>query len=302
MPTSQPLKRPNEFPDIVGLQPVNPILASFRPFIPPRARLRELTPLPLVIGTLLGMIFGASSLYLVLKVGLTVSASIPVAVISLAMFRGFSKAGGRDSTILENNITQTAGAAGESIAFGIGVTMPAILILGFDLEIWRVTMVAVLGGLLGILMMIPLRRALIKDQHGLLKYPEGTACAQVLIAGASKESREASHEGDTMAHDDSALQGGKIISIGFIIGFIYKSMVDVFSLFKDYPEKKMPDSLLKGGSVSLENNPALLGVGYIIGPYISAIMFGGGVLSYLVLMPLIRYFGDAATVAIAPGL
>src|SRR5206468_5667988 len=158
---------------------------------------------------------------------------IPVAVIAITVFRLLSKIGMRDATILEANIMQTAGSAGESIAFGLGVTMPAIMILGFDLDLSRVMLVAVMGGLLGILMMIPLRRALIKDQHGYLKYPEGTACAQVLIAGASKESREASHEGDKAEHDDMALQGGKIITIGFIIGFIYKSMVDVFSLFKD---------------------------------------------------------------------
>src|SRR5215470_7317871 len=172
----------------------NPFLASFRSFIPAEARLRELTILPLVMGTLLGVVFGASSLYLVLKVGLTVSASIPVAVISITVFRILSKFGLRDATILENNIVQTAGSAGESIAFGIGVTMPAILILGFDLELTRVMLVAVLGGLIGILMMIPLRRALIVAQHGLLKYPEGTACAEVLKAGASRESQEAASE------------------------------------------------------------------------------------------------------------
>src|SRR3954447_3890419 len=180
---------PNEFPDIVGPVPTNPILGRFRPFIPATARLRELTPLPLIMGTLLGMVFGASSLYLVLKVGLTVSASIPVAVLSITFFRILSKLGGRDATILENNVVQTAGSAGESIAFGVGVTMPAILILGFDLEITRVMLVAVLGGLLGILMMIPLRRALIVQQHGVLKYPEGTACAEVLKAGATDEER-----------------------------------------------------------------------------------------------------------------
>src|SRR5438132_9845165 len=164
---------------------------DFEPYIPPATKLRELTPLPLVLGTLLGMVFGASSLYLVLKVGLTVSASIPVAVISITLFRLFSKVGVKDATILENNIVQTAGSAGESIAFGLGVTMPAIMILGFNLEITRVMLVAVLGGLLGILMMIPLRRALIVQQHGKLKYPEGTACAEVLKAGASEESRAA---------------------------------------------------------------------------------------------------------------
>src|SRR6266436_4773890 len=157
----------NEFPDIVGIADTkidNPYLASFRPYIPANVVLPELTPLPLVIGTLLGMVFGASSLYLVLKVGLTVSASIPVAVISITVFRLLSKLGLRDATILENNIVQTAGSAGESIAFGLGVTMPAILILGFDLELTRVALVAILGGLLGILMMIPLRRALIVAQ------------------------------------------------------------------------------------------------------------------------------------------
>src|SRR5438874_8166114 len=160
-----------------------------QPYISPETSLPESTPRALILGTILGMMFGASSLYLVLKVGLTVSASIPVAVISMTLFRLWSRiAGGRDATILENNIVQTAGSAGESIAFGLGATMPAILILGFDLEITRVMLVATLGGLLGILMMIPLRRALIVDQHGLLKYPEGTACAEVLKAAASKES------------------------------------------------------------------------------------------------------------------
>ena len=140
-----------------------PVQDQHQPFIPASAVMRELTPVPLLLGTLLGIIFGASSLYLVLKVGLTVSASIPVAVISLTVFRLIVKFGGRDATILEHNIVQTAGSAGESIAFGVGVTMPAILILGFDLDIARVLLVSVLGGLLGILMMIPLRRALIVE-------------------------------------------------------------------------------------------------------------------------------------------
>src|ERR1700694_2551503 len=169
---------------------------GFEPYIPARANMRELTLLPLVIGTLLGAVFGASSLYLVFKVGLTVSASIPVAVISITLFRLFSKFGMRDGTILQNNIVQTAGSAGESIAFGLGGTMPAIVSVGFDLEIARVMLVAILGGLLGILMMIPLRRALIVEQRGILKYPEGTACAEVLKAAASPESRDAAHAGD----------------------------------------------------------------------------------------------------------
>src|SRR6266446_2100387 len=169
-----------------------PPASAHHPYIPPEAAPRECTTRAIIVGVLLGMVFGASSLYLVLKVGLTVSASIPVAVISITLFRVLSKVGLRDATILENNIVQTAGSAGESIAFGVGVTMPAIMILGLDLEVTRVMLVALLGGLLGILMMIPLRRALIVAQHGYLKYPEGTACAEVLKAGASSESRAAS--------------------------------------------------------------------------------------------------------------
>src|SRR6476619_5733990 len=176
---------PNEYPDRVEVISEAPAVIPFEPYIPSEVQMRELTILPLLVGTVLGIIFGASSLYLVLKVGLTVSASIPVAVLSLSFFGLLRALGLRGATILENNIVQTAGSAGESIAFGVGVTMPAIMILGFDLEITRVMLVAILGGLLGILMMIPLRRALIVQQHGVLKYPEGTACAEVLKAGAS---------------------------------------------------------------------------------------------------------------------
>src|SRR5246127_531607 len=172
----------------IEMQPAKETEHGLHTYIPPEANMREFTPRALILGTLLGMVFGASSLYLVLKVGMTVSASIPVAVISVALFRIWSKLGGRDATILENNIVQTAGSAGESIAFGLGVTMPAIMILGFDLEITRVMLVGLLGAWLGILMMIPLRRALIVAQHGQLKYPEGTACAEVLKAGAANGS------------------------------------------------------------------------------------------------------------------
>ena len=290
----------NEYPDRVGFKPDNPYLATFRPYIPAGVRLRELTILPLIMGTVLGVIFGASSLYLVLKVGLTVSASIPVAVISITLFRVLSKMGLRDATILENNIVQTAGSAGESIAFGIGVTMPAILILGFDLELSRVMLVSVLGGLLGILMMIPLRRALIVAQHGYLKYPEGTACAEVLKAGASDESRAAAREGarDTSVVDQAAT-GGKTIISGFGIGFLYYGIEQIFKTWKEYPAKVFGKPF-EGGSISIENNPALLGVGYIIGPRIASIMVAGGVLAYLVLIPAIKYFGGGWVTPLAP--
>ena len=193
----------------------------------------------------------------------------------ITLFRILSKLGARDATILEHNIVQTAGSAGESIAFGVGVTMPAIMILGFDLEFTRVTLVAVLGGLLGILMMIPLTSPPIRDQHGILKYPEGTACAQVLITGASEESKAAS---DIAKKDDAstATKGGLIITAGFAVGFLYNSVPKVFSGWKEYPTKEFGEPF-RGGSVSLESNPALLGVGYIIGPRIASIMCAGGV-------------------------
>ena len=220
--------RAQEFPDRVGFKPDNPFLASFRPYIDARTVIPEFTARALILGTLLGMVFGASSLYLVLKVGLTVSASIPVAVISISLFRlAFDRLGIRNATILENNIVQTAGSAGESIAFGVGVTMPAIMILGFDLELTRVMLVAVLGGLLGILMMIPLRRALIVAQHGYLKYPEGTACAEVLKAGASEESRAAASaeaKAEMQARDAGGAHiGAKTIFTGFGIGVLYQA-------------------------------------------------------------------------------
>lgn len=288
-----------EFPDRVGFQPDNPYLASFRPYIPANIRLRELTPIPLIMGTFLGMVFGASSLYLVLKVGLTVSASIPVAVISITLFRVLSKLGLRDATILENNIVQTAGSAGESIAFGVGVTMPAIMILGLDLEVTRVMLVALLGGLLGILMMIPLRRALIVAQHGYLKYPEGTACAEVLKAGASEESRRAAHQGGEVI-DESEQMGAITIFAGLGVGFLYQVLMTGFKGWKDTPEKIF-GAPFKAGSIAAEISPALLGVGYIIGPRIASIMCAGGVLAYLVLIPAIKFFGSGMTTPLAPG-
>jgi putative OPT family oligopeptide transporter len=275
-------------------------------YIPASAQMRECTPRAIILGAILGVIFGASSLYLVLKVGITVSASIPVAVISLALFRVWSKMGGRDATILENNIVQTAGSAGESIAFGLGVTMPAIMILGFDLEITRVMLVALLGGLLGILMMIPLRRALIVQQHAELKYPEGTACAEVLKAGANAESRAmaseaAQQEAATLqrARGESA-PSAQAIFAGFGIGLLYKTAMSAFKLWKDTPEKVF-GAPLAGGSISAEISPELLGVGYIIGPKISCIMAAGGVLSYLVLIPMIKFFGEGMTGVLSPG-
>jgi putative OPT family oligopeptide transporter len=292
---------PNEYPDIVGAKPSNPLAAAFRSFVPSSAQVREFTVLPMIVGTLLGIVFGASSLYLVLKVGLTVSASIPVAVLSITIFRLLSKVGVRDATILENNIVQTAGSAGESIAFGLGVTMPAILILGFDLEITRVMLVATLGGLLGILMMIPLRRALIVEQHGILKYPEGTACAEVLKAAARDADRMAQREEAPAGGDKGATaSGGRTIFTGFAIAFLYQAAMRAFKMWKEVPEKVF-GAPFKAGSVAAEISPALLGVGYIIGPRIASIMCAGGVLAYLVLIPAIKFFGENTPAIVAPG-
>ncbi len=276
------------------------------PFIATETNMLEFSARAVITGAILGLVFGASSLYLVLKVGLTVSASIPVAVISLALFRGLSKIGVRDSTILENNITQTAGSAGESLAFGIGATMPAIMILGFELELTRVMLVAVLGGLLGILMMIPLRRALIVKEHGTLKYPEGTACAAVLKAGANAEDRAAASpaaQADIRAAAAAGLgssPGAKVIFTGFGVGLLYKTVNVALKGWKEVPEKIF-GAPFRGGSVSAEISPELLGVGYIIGPRIAAIMCAGGALSYLVLIPLIHFFGDSINGVLAPG-
>lgn len=290
----------SEYPDVVALAD-EPRPAPFRPFIPPEVTLPELTPRAILTGALLGIIFGASSLYLVLKVGITVSASIPVAVISIALFRVLSKVGVRDATILENNIVQTGGSAGESIAFGVGVTMPAIIILGFDLEITRVMLVAVLGGLLGILMMIPLRRALIVQQHGKLKYPEGTACAEVLKAAASDEERALAARGrDEAKAEGPIFSGARTIFTGFGIGLAYKAAMVAFKAWKDIPTKVF-GAPFRAGSVSAEISPELLGVGYIIGPRVAATMCAGGVLAYLVLIPAIKFFGEGISGVVPPG-
>jgi putative OPT family oligopeptide transporter len=257
----------------------------FKPYIPASAELTELSFSAVFLGSLLGIIFGASSLYLFLKVGMTVSASIPVAVLSITIFRAFSHAfGTRRATILENNIVQTAGSAGESIAFGVGAAMPALLLLGYELEWSRVMLVAVLGGLLGILMMIPLRKAFIVKQHGVLPYPEGTACAKVLIVGE--------HGGSN----------ARTVFLGFGIGFLYQIMMQGLKLWA--PEWGKAITGIKGYTkavVSLEPAPPLLGVGYIIGPRIASVMVGGGMLTALMLTPMIAYFGDGLTEVLPPG-
>ncbi len=268
----------------VAETPGDPGTSTFQPYIPDRANLPELTISAVLLGSLLGIIFGASSLYLFLKVSMTVSASIPVAVLAITIFRGLSRAFGiRRATILENNVVQTAGSAGESIAFGVGAAMPALMLLGYELELTRVMLVAVLGGLLGILMMIPLRRAFIVKQHGVLPYPEGTACAKVLIVGE---------------------QGGsnaKTVFLGVGFSFIYQLLMQAFKFWEE--TWKYSISRITGYNkavVSLDSSPMLLGVGYIIGPRIASVMVAGGITTALLIVPMIAYFGNGLPAALAP--
>ncbi len=263
---------------------------QFKPYVPAHERMPEFTWPAVVAGAFLGIIFGASSLYLFLKVGMTVSASVPIAVLSITLFRAFSKSFGvRRTTILENNIVQTTGSAGESIAFGVGVTMPTLLLLGFEMDPVRVMTVSVLGGLLGILMMIPLRRAFIVRQHGKLKYPEGTACAEVLVAG---------ERGGASA---------RMVFIGFGIALVHKFLTKGLRLWPDEPEQNLytvsPDGTktgLKGASVTGDLSPELLGVGYLLGPRIACMMMAGAVLSFFVIGPLIANFGEKLDEPVAP--
>lgn len=247
----------------------------FKPYIAPEQSIKEMTLKGLVLGSLLGIGFAASSVYLALKVGLTVSASIPIAVLSITIFRALGRA-----TILENNMVQTVGSAGESIAAGIAFTLPSLLLMGQDLEFTRILLVGMLGGILGVLMMIPLRQGLIVQEHGKLTYPEGTACADVLIVG---------EKGGTTA---------KTVFLGAGIGFVYAFLNLVTRFWKDTSDWTM--RFFKGASISAEVSPPLLGVGYIIGPKTAANMMAGGALAFIVLIPVIKAFGDAANTIIFP--
>ncbi len=248
----------------------------------------EFTLRAILTGTALGLVFGASSLYLVLKVGLTVSASIPVAVLAITLFRVLESIGlTRRTRVLENNIIQTAGSAGESIAFGVGVTMPGLMLIGFDLDLPRVMIVSLLGGVLGILMMIPLRRLFIVQMHGkagqpgTLLYPEGTACAKVLESG-----------------EKDGGQGGAVF-IGFMVAIVHKFVTEGMGLLRagvELPLTQFSRVARITGDLATE----LLGVGYIIGLRISALMLAGSVLGALVIVPAVAFFGDGRPDVLAP--
>lgn len=260
----------------------NSTSSHFKPYIEASSNIAEFTPKAILLGAIFGIIFGAATVYLGLKVGLTVSASIPIAVLAIAVFKKIG-----NSTILENNIVQTIGSAGESVAAGVVFTIPALLFLpgGSDyFKYFQIFVLALAGGILGVLFMIPLRRSLIVKEHGTLPYPEGTACADVLVAG---------EKGGNLA---------KKVYYGLGLAFLYKLLMSIFGLWKEVPSYVFSrTSSLPNGTVNAEITPELLGVGYIIGPKIAGIMVGGGVLSWIVLIPLITLLGDQMTTVFAPG-
>src|SRR2546430_13043681 len=245
-------------------------MADHEPYIPATHFPAELTPRALILGVVLGLIFSASSVYLALKIGLTVSSSIPIAVLSITIFRALGR-----TSILENNIVQTTGSASDSVAAGVVFTLPAILLMGYDLEIGRVAILATVGGLMGVLMMIPLRRALIVKEHDTLIYPDGTACAEVLIAG-----------------EERGLQAKRVFQ-AFGVGFAYKFLQAGLKFWPDVPGKAL--GFYPGAAVFTETSPELMGVGYIIGPRIAGYLFAGGCFAYLVLAPAIKLVGSGLT-------
>ncbi len=255
---------------------------KFQPFIAPEANVKELTVKSILLGSLFGVIFGAATVYLALKAGLTVSASIPIAVIAITLGRRFFK-----TTILENNIIQTTGSAGESIAAGVAFTLPGFLFLSSPdsaeyFNYLTILILAIVGGLLGTLLMVPLRKALIVNEHDNLPYPEGTACGDVLKAG---------EKGGDFA---------KTAFIGLGVALVYAILQKVLHVISEVPywTTKQANKFFPSAKVSGEITPEYLGVGYIIGPRIAGVLVAGGVLSWLVLIPLLASIVPPDTIAL----
>jgi putative OPT family oligopeptide transporter len=262
----------------------------FKPYISAGDRIAEVTLKAVVLGAILSVVFGVANAYIGLNYGMTISASIPAAVISMAILRALF----RKVTVLENNIVQTVGSAGESLAAGIIFTIPAFFIwaanadlaaAGFDHAISKTQIfwLSMLGGGLGILLMIPLRKYLVDREHGKLAFPEGTACAEIIVAG---------DEGGSKA---------KTVFLGIAVGAIYKILFYTMRLWSESPGYNFK-KILKGGTLGIDATPVLLGVGYIIGPRIAALMLSGAVLGYLGIGPLLAFIGDQIPgIIIAPG-
>jgi putative OPT family oligopeptide transporter len=259
--------------------------STFRPFVSASDDRKELSVRALLLGAVFGVIFGAVTVYVGLRAGLTVAASIPISVLSISILRVFGRA-----SILENNIVQTTGNAGQSIASGVIFTLPALIFLGFDLESFRIFALALFGGWLGVFFMIPLRKQLIVDEHGALPYPEGTACADVLKAGE---------------------RGGSFASrvfLGLGLGGLYTlfqndNLLSLFPATPNYSPNFDPNGqqIMKGAAIRADVTPEYLGVGYIIGIRVASVMLAGGVFSWLVLMPAIVFFGKHLSAPLYPG-
>jgi putative OPT family oligopeptide transporter len=256
--------------------------AAFKPYVPAKQSPAEFTVKAVILGMLFGLIFGASTVYLGLRAGLTVSASIPIAVLAISVLK---RLGG--STILENNIVQTIGSAGESLAAGVVFTIPALIFLvphgPAYFNYLQITLLAIAGGILGVLMMVPLRRALIEKEHGVLPYPEGTACADVLVAG---------ERGGALA---------RTVFMGLGVGALWKSLSWIFQIFPTAIGHTIARTgVFPNATLNLDLSPEYMGVGYVIGPRIAGVMFAGGVLSWLVLLPLLSILGNYMTVPFPP--
>ncbi len=254
-------------------------MQEFHPHIPADTELKDFSIRALLVGAAFGILFGSANAYLGLRVGLTISTAIPLAVISVAFFKSFEKIWGKAS-ILEANIAQTTGSASSSLASGIIFTVPALFMWGFDPGLFQIGLLGLLGGMLGIVFMIPLRRFLIVQEHEVLPYPEGTAAAQVLIAA------------------DKGGSNARFVFQGLGIGLIFKGILSFIKLWPAHV--KLPIPGLKKGELGLEATPALLGVGYILGPRIAAIMVAGGLLSWLGIIPAIAHFGEATQLPMFP--
>ena len=259
-----------------------PQSTAFQPYIAPSQSPAEFTLKAIIIGALFGLVFGASTVYLGLRAGLTVSASIPIAVLAISVLK---KLGG--STILENNIVQTIGSAGETVAGGVVFTVPALIFLTpygpSYFNYFQITVLALAGGILGIIMMVPLRRALIVKEHGVLPYPEGAACADVLVAGE---------------------RGGQLaatVFTGLGIGALWKALSWIVQIFRTVVGYSMTRaSFFPNATLNVDISPEYMGVGYVIGPRIAGVMFAGGVLSWMVLLPLLSILGRYMTAPFPP--
>ena len=251
---------------------------EYQPYIPAETNMREFTARAVIIGCVISILFGAANAYLAMLIGMTICASIPAAVIGMALLKGM-----KNGTVLENNIIQTVGSAGESLAAGVAFTLPALLLLNLPVSAVTIFVIACTGGILGVLIMIPLRKFLIKDEHGKIPYPEGTACAEVIVAG---------NEGGASA---------KMLFKALGLGALFKFLTDGICTFP-YTSDFYFKGNLKGGGFGMDFLPSLVGAGFLVGPRICAYSLAGSVLGWFVIMPMIYYFGQYAPAAIAPGV